>query len=80
MAFVRSVIFSFIFSTSMLQVPRSMSAKTGVPPSIFTAAASDAKQKGVVITSSPFFNPMAIKAIRKASVPELSPIACLTPR
>jgi|GEM_PF-4653017 hypothetical protein len=39
----------------------------------------DVKVKDTVMISSPRFTPKAFKAITNASVPDPTPIACLTP-
>ena len=80
MALVFGVIFRLTSAGSMLKVPGSTSAKTGVIPSSATTSTVATKVKEHVMTSSPGFSPKAIMAIWRASVPFAQPITCFTPR
>ena len=62
----------------MLKLLGSTSAKTGFAPTLLIDSAVAKKEKGVVMTSSPSPMPNALSPITKASVPEFTPIACLT--
>jgi hypothetical protein len=64
----------------MLKVRSSMSTKTGVAPTLLMLSAVAKKLKGVVMTSSPGPMPRARRPMTRASVPELTPMACLVPR
>ena len=78
-AFVLGVIAASIFAGSILKVSGSISAKTGVAPTIPIASVVATKVNAVVITSSPFPISKALKAKCSASVPEFKPIAYLAP-
>ena len=58
-----------ILFSQILNVSNLTSEKKGMPPSIQTASAVEAKVKDGTITASPDFNPSAIKPKRRASVP-----------
>ena len=62
----------------MLKVLGSTSTTTGFKPSKRITSIVEAKEKFVVITSSPLFNSRAIKAICSASVPLAHGITCFT--
>ena len=64
----------------MLKDSGSMSTNTVRAPSRATTPAVAKKEYGVVITSSPAFRPIAIKAASRASVPDETPIANGTPQ
>ena len=63
----------------MLKVAGSMSTKTGVAPKRLITSAVAMKVKGVVKTASPGPISRAMSAMRRASVPDAQPTACLTP-
>ena len=63
----------------MLNVPGSMSTKTGWAFNRATTPADAKNEKGDVTTSSPDPTPSAISATSSASVPEDTPTACGTP-
>ena len=64
----------------MLNDSISMSTKTGSAPTELIDSAVAKKVNGVVITSSLGPTPSARSARTSASVPELTPMACFTPR
>ena len=79
-ALVRGVIAAIVASTSMLNVPGSMSTSTGFAPTRTTQPAVAKNEYVGVITSSPGPMSSAIKAASTASVPDDRPIACGTSR
>ena len=58
----------------MLQVFGSMSTNTGVAPTWEMASVVVMKVFGTVMTSSPGLIPVAMRAKRRASVPEFTPM------
>ena len=80
MALVLGVIASSMASGEILKVLGSISIKTGIAPTYFMASAVAINVNALVMTSSPAPIPSAIKAKCNASVPEATPMACLTPR
>ena len=79
-ALVRRVIRRSTSSGSMLSVPGSMSAKTGVAPVRAIASAVAKKVNEGQITSSPAPIPSASRTSTIASVPFATPTACSVPR
>ena len=79
-AFVFGVIAASIAFGQILNVRGSISTKTGMAPTYLIASAVAINVNGVVMTSSPSPMPSAINAKCRASVPEATPIACLTPK
>jgi hypothetical protein len=77
-ALVRGVIAASSRAGSRQHVSGSMSTKTGVAPTKAIASVSAKNVWATVTTSSPGPMPAARKARIRASVPELSPIACAT--
>ena len=71
MALVRGVIAASSLSRSMLRVPGSMSANTGVAPTSMMTLAVATQEIEVVITSSPGPMPAMRRAISMVQVPEL---------
>ena len=69
-AFVRSVIAASTAAGSRLKVRRSMSAKTGIPPSYMKQLALAANEYGDVMTSSPGSMPAATQSRWSPVVPE----------
>ena len=78
-AFVFFVIFLIIVFEDRLPEDRSTSAKTGFAPQFTTEVAEATKDRGVTITSSPFFKSRLFKAKSKATDPFETAIAYLTP-
>jgi len=78
MALVFGVIAFSINSGTMLNISGSVSTNTGVAPSLLITPAVAKNVNGDVITSSPgpIFN--AIRERSKASVPDATPMPCLT--
>src|SRR5579864_6398829 len=79
-AFVFALVRASACRGSILKVSGSMSTKTGLAPSRETVPAVAKKEYAVVITSSPGPTPAAIKAARRASVPEETPTANFEPQ
>ena len=79
-AFVLLVIFSSIFSGSMLNVSGRMSTKTTLAPDIVIASDVAMKLLATVMTSSPLPIPMAFSARKMASVPFPTPMQCFAPQ
>ena len=77
---MRGVIARRTASTSRLKPTGSMSTSTGVAPVRLTQPAVAKNEKVGTMTSSPGPRSSAIIATSSASVPELTPIACLAPR
>jgi hypothetical protein len=78
MALVLGDITASSLSTSMLNVSRRMSTKTGVAPNRVMQLTEAKKVKLGTITSSPGPTDKAIKARSSASLPDAHPIACAT--
>ena len=79
MALVRSVILRFTSFASMLNVRRSMSAKTGLPLWCMMAAALQMMVNAGTMTSSPGPTPAQATAECSVDVPEFTEMAYFTP-
>ena len=79
-AFVLLVIFSSIFSGSMLNVSGRISTKTTLAPDIVIASDVAMKLFATVMTSSSLPIPMAFNARKMASVPFPTPMQCFAPQ
>ena len=77
MARVRGVIAASTAVGSILNVPGSMSTKTGVPPALWIVPAVAKNVNGVVMTSSPERSPSALSGRSSASVPLAQAMPCL---
>ena len=80
MALVRGVTFFSTRFGSRLNVLGSISANTGTAPSRAIEPAVAKNVNEGQITSSPGLIPRAISEQSRASVPLLTPMACLTPQ
>ena len=80
MALVRGPTARSTSSGRRAKVSGSMSTKTGVAPTASIDSEVAKNVNGEVTTSSPGPTPRARSAITSASVPELTPTACFTPR
>ena len=79
MALVRAVTAASMSDGSMLKNRGSISTSTGRASKYLITSAVAANVYGVVITSSPCFNPMASRARCMAAVHELTAMACFAP-
>jgi hypothetical protein len=77
---VRGVMRAATLAGSRLKLSGSMSANTGVAPTMEIASAEAKKVNGVVITSSPGPMSSARNASTSASVPLATPVAWSAPR